>query len=241
MPARPDRYRPVRLPLATMLLAGALLVLVAPVGDAGAAVARDTWTLTIGIVDDPADSSPPPGPDVLQAAAIEATRIWARHDVRLRWVSAHGDLYAQPPCGIRLSVSNRPIHSQGGWTWPLGAIRFAGGREPRAEVVVSTARLPEMTARIRLGDRPFSALPAKLRRTVMARILGRTAAHEIGHYLLASPGHTDRGLMRATFAHGEFLDAGLWRYAIDPRERLLLARNPRLAGCRDGPPEVAAR
>ena len=38
-----------------------------------------------------------------------------------------------------------------------------------------------------------------------ARIIGRVAAHELGHYLLADPRHQPTGLMRARFDGAELL------------------------------------
>ena len=49
---------------------------------------------------------------------------------------------------------------------------------------------------------PFMGLhpalwPAGLREEIVARALGRALAHEIGHYLLRSPHHTNACLMQA--------------------------------------------
>jgi hypothetical protein len=41
-------------------------------------------------------------------------------------------------------------------------------------------------------------MPQAGQEQTLARVLGRALAHEIGHYLLASPAHTATGLMRAT-------------------------------------------
>jgi broad specificity phosphatase PhoE len=39
--------------------------------------------------------------------------------------------------------------------------------------------------------------PAGLRDQVIARVLGRALAHEVGHFVLRSPHHSSSGLMRA--------------------------------------------
>jgi hypothetical protein len=46
-------------------------------------------------------------------------------------------------------------------------------------------------------------------------VLGRALAHEIGHYLLATPTHAERGLMRATIDAREFADPGARTFALD--------------------------
>ena len=48
-------------------------------------------------------------------------------------------------------------------------------------------------------------------------LLGRTIAHEMGHLLLGSPGHTKRGLMRAFWSHEELrgLKPAHWQFSRD--------------------------
>jgi hypothetical protein len=43
----------------------------------------------------------------------------------------------------------------------------------------------------------------------------RGVAHEIGHYLLATPTHADSGLMRASIDAREFADPGARTFALD--------------------------
>jgi hypothetical protein len=43
-------------------------------------------------------------------------------------------------------------------------------------------------------------------------------AHEIGHYVLATPQHTSSGLMRARFAFEELLE-GADHFDLDPNSR----------------------
>ncbi|HWW87897.1 MAG TPA: hypothetical protein VNZ26_30075 [Vicinamibacterales bacterium] len=50
----------------------------------------------------------------------------------------------------------------------------------------------------------FGKRPESERERLIGRALGRTLAHEIGHYLLGSKEHTPRGLMRATIAAEDF-------------------------------------
>ena len=57
----------------------------------------------------------------------------------------------------------------------------------------------------------------------LARAMGRALAHELGHYLLASKAHTQRGLMKPVMTAVELFmpDASVFR--IDPAQRRAVA------------------
>ncbi len=57
---------------------------------------------------------------------------------------------------------------------------------------------------------------AKALRLPRKLILGHTAAHEIGHLLLASTGHSRRGLMRAVFRPKDWDRAGMGDLLFTP-------------------------
>jgi hypothetical protein len=81
----------------------------------------------------------------------------------------------------------------------LGWIEFVDG-EPSRIINVSRHAASVLRDRTALGDRTLDALPAAIQNLFLARALGRAAAHEIGHYLLASKAHASSGLMRPQFA-----------------------------------------
>lgn len=63
---------------------------------------------------------------------------------------------------------------------------------------------------------------------MIARVLGRVLAHEIGHYVLRSPGHAPSGLMRAVQTASELGEIAPVRYqlsAIDVRRLRQLLGN----------------
>ena len=84
----------------------------------------------------------------------------------------------------------------------FGLIRFLNGTpEPEMNVFVSTIR--EFVRDARPGQSPgVQTLEA-------ARIMGRVAAHEMGHYLLADTRHQPEGLMRARFDGADLLGPNL--------------------------------
>lgn len=54
---------------------------------------------------------------------------------------------------------------------------------------------------------------------LIARAIGRAAAHELGHYLLQQAGHRDRGLMRPSFSPRELVGAWLRPFQVAANER----------------------
>ena len=55
-------------------------------------------------------------------------------------------------------------------------------------------------------------------------VLGRALAHEIGHYLLDTATHADRGLMRATIDAREFADPRAKTFGLDDEASRWLQR-----------------
>jgi hypothetical protein len=64
---------------------------------------------------------------------------------------------------------------------------------------------------------PLAGAPTRFQRVLLARALGRTMAHEIGHYLLG-PRHAPYGLMRPQFTPRELIEA-LGQYDLDAANR----------------------
>ncbi len=71
---------------------------------------------------------------------------------------------------------------------------------------------------VKLGGRSPDAFPG-FQETLLGRALGRSVAHEVGHFLLASPHHTEGGLMRAIFLPDDLLRFDEDDYTLAPSER----------------------
>ena len=99
----------------------------------------------------------------------------------------------------------------------LGWIDFVDG-EPSRTINVSRRAAAALGGRTVLADRPLGELPTAIRNQFVARALGRAAAHEIGHYLLASKAHEATGLMRAQFATGELMERSPRNFQLTPTE-----------------------
>ena len=98
----------------------------------------------------------------------------------------------------------------------IGWIEFLGLGRPRDVVRVSVGAARRMMEATRLFGRPLSERAHALQDRFITHALGRSLAHEIGHYLFATTDHTANGLMRPQFSPAELLESGLDGYRLDP-------------------------
>jgi len=84
----------------------------------------------------------------------------------------------------------------------------ANGR-PIPVVFVSLTRVTTFLSDAEFAHYSVSALSEGIRERLMARAIGRLAAHELGHYLLQKPGHTHHGLMRGRCLANELVGQSL--------------------------------
>ena len=154
-------------------------------------------------------SAPPPA--FVAAAIEEAADIWAAYGVRIRVPASE----AEKDGGLRLVVKfTRPgeRHTAPG---ALGSIVFDGNAPEPAIELYPTAASALMAAVA--FNRRESAWPDPEDR-VLARVLGRALAHEIGHFLLRSKIHSKDGLMRAEHIGSDLMAPGHHGFALSPDE-----------------------
>ena len=133
---------------------------------------------------------------VVHAAVAEAAGLWAPYGVAID---------AAGPCGWAaddstvltvLPIETRRSAVTPAWRGALGAITFAPDGVPAPAITVFLTDIEQFIA----GAHVFGAAgwqwPPALRDLILGRVLGRVLAHEIGHYVLRSPGHAADGLMR---------------------------------------------
>lgn len=127
----------------------------------------------------------------------EAETIWRRAGVQLEWLTPTDDPSDTRPV-LRVLVGRLLATTRPGDAWPVGELlpsqegdRLAIASITAAERVLATAgrEEPDALAAHRLG-----------------LVLGRTIAHEIGHYLFGTASHARRGLMRAQIDPRDFAD-----------------------------------
>src|SRR5262245_48352469 len=106
---------------------------------------------------------------------------------------------------------------------PLAWIGFHDDGTPNSLIYVSPRNARTFMANSRETVGLIDQMTVMQRDTYLARAMGRALAHEIGHYLLASPVHSERGLMRAIHTAPEFFGIERKPFAIAPAERRQMA------------------
>jgi len=141
------------------------------------------------------------------SAIAEAAAIWSARGVRV-----DGDEPRAPTVLTVVATAASPAPR--GVRPPLAAITFAPDGTPAPRVVLYLSEIRRLLEGVRFLGLEESRWPPDLRETIVGRAVGRVLAHEIGHYLLRSRGHTETGLMRS-FQRAEDL-VGLPRAPFTP-------------------------
>ncbi len=161
---------------------------------------------------------------IVTVAVQELAAVWRANGVDVVRYSSR--LTVKPLALVTLIVARvaPPSTSSGA----LGWIGFSEG----ASVPVIYVSLPATHSHLQTVSTSgvfMVQLPEVLRERMLARAIGRVAAHELGHYLLASRQHTVSGLMRSEFAARELVDNGRLPFQLGRDERLRLATRMREA------------
>ena len=179
------------------------------------------------------------GTDDRMAAAMfqELVSTWRRVDVDVL-LYAEG-LNPRPVATVSLVLSSEcPPAALAG---SLGWMRFVTGGDLAGAVPIPTLMVSIAATRALVDGTvyrggPIFQRPPELRRELLARALGRVAAHELGHYLLGSRQHARSGLMRAQFSPADLVADELSPFLLEPPERRMLE-----ARLRDAQVLLAAR
>jgi hypothetical protein len=197
-----------------LMLASAAAV-PAVAADAARPAVRIEINLEPGVTIEPSD---------LRAAAADIERIWAPVlDLAITVGSGASRLWGIN--AIPLVITNRTLdsHEKTG----LGWIAFADG-EPQIPITVSVTAIRRIVEAGTWQGTKLARMPARASRVFVQRALARAAAHEIGHYLLRSPAHARRGLMRPAFTAQEIMDGRPSLDRLDPADVAKLRSNAAL-------------
>ena len=175
-----------------------------------ALVAQQAPQASLGTVEVLLTTAPTLSKSVRDSMISEAGAIWRRYGVNLDWL---------PPTAIRPVASNR--------------LRVLIVQEPLAvdptiepaaigKLVRPSSGHPVALISIEAAKHLVSSVPGRVGEELAAvderrlgKVLGRTLAHEIGHYLLDTPTHARSGLMRPNFDAFEFIDLRDGAFALD--------------------------
>lgn len=130
-------------------------------------------------------------------------RIWARHGIGFRWTVE--PLRPARPVQLRVVLQDGDQSRDSHGRFVVASIPFLGPARPHTAIDASVSRARAFARSvIRTAPTWFAEAPGGLSE-LLVRALGRAVAHEIGHYLSASPLHAPEGLMRAVFGADDLL------------------------------------
>ena len=125
-------------------------------------------------------------PGELAAVQREVARIYSAIRVRILWVPGPEPRPDPDPCGfpLRVLLLSRDMELQLGRTQALGDMVFGFITRETGRAHILTQRHIELARRYSDDFR---------------RLLGQTIAHEVGHLLLPTDSHANRGIMQPHF------------------------------------------
>jgi hypothetical protein len=176
-------------------------------------------------------------PVVIVEMKREAERIWQTHGVLLSWYQPSSiDRAGRPVPELVVMLEENPhpvVEGSRKADLVLGRLHRPETSCDAGVAHIWVGHVRRHTDDIHVNGIPLISAPTRFAQFVFARALGRTLAHEIGHYLLGGA-HSAHGLMRAQFTSHELLEnpAG-HRYDIDDNSRRILSqRSDQIAsGC----------
>jgi hypothetical protein len=158
--------------------------------------------------------SPNPSTTVIETLKREATAIWRPYGVELRWGAP---TFCVEDESLDLLLARHPREATIGQI-VLGSTHVRMDRIERAPIVVDYDATAQTLASLTSGALSTVVGLPWLGPQDMGRALGRVAAHEMGHVLLALPKHQRDGLMRAAFQASEMVSPSRARYRLSASE-----------------------
>ena len=175
-------------------IASSLLLLAAQI-----AASQRPPSLRLAVKRDGGRSSSTSTPGFPRRSSVSPSRRRPGSGHRTGWTSRSGRLRPSNRRSprARCSACAWPAWRRARWRGRARSVRSsssAGGRS-RSSSCTTTRSAGRSPTALALGLREEQWPPA-LRDRTLGRVVGRVLAHEIGHFVLRSPRHTSRGLMR---------------------------------------------
>jgi hypothetical protein len=152
--------------------------------------------------------------DLVAALELEATAIWAGYDVELRW---QVPMCAVEDASFDVLIERHPSRASAGRA-VLGSTHVQLTLPDRVPILIDYDATEKTLASLTVGELTEALGRQRIGPEEMGRALGRVAAHEIGHVLLALPNHQRRGLMRESFQAIDMLIPVRFQYTLSPME-----------------------
>jgi hypothetical protein len=182
-------------------------------------------------------------PALVKAVLAEADAIWRPGGITFVWQRTPRatapyaraiDAAPYLPNTLHLTIGESRGTGKNG-RLPLGWILFDDMTVPGQELYLSYVNARQLMEEARGVVGVIDQMPVMQRETLLARAMGRALAHELGHYLLASKVHAERGLMKAILTAVELFMPDSRGFRIEPAQRRAVAARLR------GEPLVASR
>lgn len=157
---------------------------------------------------------------LLTRGLAAAAAIWRPYvDVSFVRSTDPDDAALLPRGALELVITAQTLAGQDPGS--LGWIAFTNGR-PAPKISVSITAARHLLEQSSWRDRPLMALPPSIRESFLEQAIGRSVAHEIGHYLLRSSAHTTHGLMRARLVSADLMDGRRDHVRLEPSDVMRL-------------------
>jgi hypothetical protein len=162
----------------------------------------------------------PPMPRKLEASVIEEIAlIWAAYGVGVQTSSA-SDVRRDSAVRLAVMLADRPDARVA--PEALGSIVFVDD-VPKPTIAMYPTVIAELVAKATLNGSYSHEWPVAFHDVIVARVLGRALAHEIGHFLLRSRNHSAVGLMQASQSLRDLIAPNRERFVLSADEVTRLA------------------
>ena len=165
------------------------------------------------------DPAPGLDPRFVTSALTELIALWRPLGVDV--VLFTGTPRPQPATAVTMVFTDRLPADRS--TDTLGWIGFQDDTTAAPVIFVSITAVQCLVAPTTYKGLSFSSIPQARRDGLIARAVGRTAAHELGHFLLSSRSHTRTGLMRERFVPQELIEEYRSSFQLESPQRTILA------------------
>jgi hypothetical protein len=152
-------------------------------------------------------------PMVAERLVLEVQAIWKVLGAEIRSVEVPDDSCARI---VVVKADRDALPEDMSREDAIGWVPFAAGHA-RQLLFLRVGRARLMVAGVITGVNPEG-----LTNLILAKLLGRTVAHELGHVLLNSSSHADAGLMRARYRANDVLRVQASAYTLNAVERARL-------------------
>jgi hypothetical protein len=140
----------------------------------------------------------------LQLVVAEVRKIWSDAHVAIT-SGRYGEPCEPDQATISLRILLTLLPVKDDTERVLGWVTTGADGRSAPVLLVSLLAVTDAVMATEAFDMPVKRLTRGLRDRLIAKAIGRVTAHELGHYLLQSAGHQDRGLMRPRYIAAELV------------------------------------